>query len=62
MKLGLFIADVGNEAFDHNVEECGLLITREGGQSCRDVLITYSVGKVWQNLEVLCSQAGITRH
>ena len=47
MKLGLFIADVGNEAFDHNIEECGLLITREGGQSCWDVLVQYSVGEVW---------------
>ena len=46
MKFGLFIGDVRNEAFDPDVEKGGLLITRESWQSCRDVLITYSVGKV----------------
>ena len=46
MKFGLFIGDVRNEAFDHDVEKGGLLITRESWHRCRDVLITYSVGKI----------------
>ena len=62
MKFGLFIGDVRNEAFDHDVEKGGLFITRESWHHCRDVLVTYSLGKVWENLEMFSSEGGVARN
>ena len=61
MKCGLFIGDIRNEAFNHDVEKGSLFITREGWHHCRDVLVTYSLGKVGENLEMFSSQGGVAR-